>query len=112
MPPRQWHARQRGDTVAPKTKAPIELDSLADLDEAALFEYTKDLTSPALLAELEQVCTTVRAGEKARGERDALLKVLLNRPRSDASIEDLMEITGYQRAMVYRYRATEDVGII
>lgn len=110
MPPRQWHARQRGPTVA-KTKAPVELTSLADLGETALFEHTKDLTSPALLAELEQACITVRAGEKARGERDALLKVLLNRPRADASIEDLMEITGYQRAMVYRYRATEDAAI-
>jgi light-regulated signal transduction histidine kinase (bacteriophytochrome) len=91
MPRSQYLARQRG-------KAPTDI-ATADLEQRSTTE---------LLAELEASTEAVTAGRDARKVRDVVLRALLHRPRSEVSIEKLMEITGYQRAMVYRYRSAGD----
>lgn len=61
------------------------------------------LPTDALFTRLERTCAQVNAGRKATAERARLVSELINRrKRAEAPIEDLMRVTGWKRAMVYR----------
>jgi hypothetical protein len=86
MPGRQWQARNR------------------ETEETLVSVELTERPTAELLDELRELRGDIQSGDAARVRRDEVLAVLIQRPRKDVPIEDLIEATGLRRAMVYMAR--------